>query len=51
MGIFGSFPDQVVVITGASSGDGRETARQSGRGGAGVVLCVHGKEALAEAAA
>jgi NADP-dependent 3-hydroxy acid dehydrogenase YdfG len=51
MSISGLLPMQVVVITSASSGNGRETARQSGRRGAHVVLSARGNEALAEAAA
>jgi hypothetical protein len=48
---FSPLPEQVVVITCASSVNGRETARQSGRRGAHVVLSARGEEALAEAAA
>ena len=42
--------DQVVVITGASSGIGRATARQLGTRGASVVLVARGEEALNAAA-
>ncbi|MGI8422668.1 MAG: SDR family oxidoreductase [Chloroflexota bacterium] len=42
--------DQVVVITGASSGIGRETALEFGRRGASVVLAARNAEALAEVA-
>lgn len=42
--------DQVVVITGASSGIGRETAVQFGRSGAAVVLAARNGEALDEVA-
>jgi short-subunit dehydrogenase len=41
---------QVVVLTGASSGIGRETALQLGGRGAKVVLAARGEEALAEVA-
>ena len=40
--------EQVVVITGASSGIGRETARQFGRQGASVVLAARNEAALRE---
>jgi NAD(P)-dependent dehydrogenase (short-subunit alcohol dehydrogenase family) len=43
--------DQVVVITGASSGIGLVTARELGRRGASVVLAARGAEALERAAA
>lgn len=42
--------EQVVVITGASSGIGRETARQFGAAGAQVVLAARNEQALLEAA-
>ncbi len=42
--------EQVVVITGASSGIGRETAIQFGRRGASVVLAARNEEALREVA-
>jgi hypothetical protein len=42
--------DQVVVITGASQGIGRETALQMARGGASVVLAARNTEALDELA-
>src|SRR3954470_983241 len=42
--------DQVVVITGASSGIGRETALELGRRGAAVVLAARNETALQEAA-
>jgi NAD(P)-dependent dehydrogenase (short-subunit alcohol dehydrogenase family) len=43
--------DQVVVITGASSGIGRETAIEAGRRGASVVLAARNEPALREVAA
>ncbi|GAB4514645.1 MAG: SDR family oxidoreductase [Anaerolineae bacterium] len=42
--------DQVVVITGASSGIGRETAIQFGKAGAKVVIAARNHEALAQVA-
>jgi NAD(P)-dependent dehydrogenase (short-subunit alcohol dehydrogenase family) len=42
--------EQVVVVTGASSGIGRETARHFGRAGAQVVLAARNEQALLEAA-
>ena len=42
--------EQVVVITGASSGIGRETAVQFGRQGASVVLAARNETALQETA-
>jgi short-subunit dehydrogenase len=42
--------DQVVVITGASSGIGRETAVEFGRRGSSVVLAARNQEALEEVA-
>lgn len=42
--------DQVVVITGASSGVGRETALEFGHRGASVVLAARNREALDEVA-
>src|SRR3954454_6447028 len=42
--------DQVVVITGASSGIGRETALELGRRGAAVVLAARNEGALQEVA-
>ena len=42
--------DLVIVITGASSGIGRETAIKSGHKGASVVLAGHNLEALNEVA-
>jgi short-subunit dehydrogenase len=42
--------EQVVVITGASSGIGRETATQFGRRGASVVLAARNETALREVA-
>ena len=42
---------QVVVVTGASSGIGRETARMLGRRGASVVLVARDEASLREAAA
>jgi len=42
---------QVVVITGASSGIGRETALQFGRRGASVVLAARDEAALQDVAA
>lgn len=42
--------DQVVVITGASSGIGREAALRFAHHGASVVLAARGREALAEVA-
>lgn len=46
-----SLSDQVVVITGASQGIGRETALQMARRGASVVLAARNDEALRELAA
>jgi len=43
--------DQVIVITGASSGIGLATARLAGRRGARVILVARGEEALARALA
>jgi NAD(P)-dependent dehydrogenase (short-subunit alcohol dehydrogenase family) len=43
-------PGRVVVITGGSSGIGRETARQFAKQGASVVLAARGEEALASTA-
>ena len=40
--------EQVVVITGASSGIGRETARRLGASGASVVLAARNEEGLSE---
>lgn len=45
-----SVSEQVVVITGASSGIGRETAVQFGRKGASVVLAARNEPALREVA-
>ncbi len=42
--------EQVVVITGASSGIGRETALEFGREGAAVVLAARNEAALREVA-
>src|SRR5262245_27480675 len=42
--------EQVVVITGASQGIGRETALEMGRAGASVVLAARNEEALTELA-
>lgn len=42
--------EQVVVITGASQGIGRETALEMGRAGASVVLAARNEEALQELA-
>ncbi len=42
---------QVVVVTGASSGIGRETAQQLARQGASVVLAARASEALDATAA
>ena len=42
--------DQVVVITGASQGIGRETALEMGRHGASLVLAARNEEALAQLA-
>jgi short-subunit dehydrogenase len=42
--------EQVVVITGASSGIGRETALEFGKRGASVVLAARNEEALGEVA-
>src|SRR6478735_4993432 len=42
--------DQVVVITGASSGIGRETALEFGRRGASVVIAARNEPALTEVA-
>jgi short-subunit dehydrogenase len=42
--------EQVVVITGASQGIGRETALEMGRAGAAVVLAARNEEALTELA-
>lgn len=39
-------PDQVIVITGASSGIGLTTARMAARHGAKVVLAARNEEAL-----
>jgi short-subunit dehydrogenase len=44
-------PEQVIVITGASSGIGRETARQLARHGASLVLVARNEAALRETAA
>ena len=46
-----SFKDQIVVITGASSGIGREMARAFGREGATVVLAARSVDALEQLAA
>jgi short-subunit dehydrogenase len=46
-----SLAQQVVVVTGASSGIGRETARMLARHGASVVLVARDEAALREAAA
>ncbi len=43
--------EQVIVITGASSGIGRETAIEAGKKGASVVLAARGETTLREAAA
>ena len=47
----GSFRDQVVVVTGASSGIGRETALAFGRAGARVALLARRRKLLEELAA
>ena len=44
-------PEHVIVITGASSGIGRETARQLARHGASLVLVARNEAALRETAA
>ena len=44
-------PEQVIVITGASSGIGRETAHQLARHGASLVLVARNEAALRETAA
>lgn len=44
-------PEQVIIITGASSGIGRETARQLARQGASLVLVARNEVALRETAA
>src|SRR4029453_17715642 len=44
-------PEQVVVISGASSGIGRATARAAGRRGAKVVVSARNEEALAHTVA
>src|SRR5262245_34874959 len=41
-----SLADQVIVVTGASSGPGRAVARLAGRHGAKVVVTARGSEAL-----
>jgi len=49
--LLGSFHDQVVLVTGASSGIGRETALTFARQGASVALAARRREQLEETAA
>jgi len=49
--LLGSFRDQVVLVTGASSGIGRETALTFARHGASVALAARRRDALEETAA
>ena len=46
-----SFSNRTVLVTGASSGIGRETALAFGAAGANVILVARGAKALAEVAA
>ncbi|MBI1815279.1 MAG: SDR family oxidoreductase [Deltaproteobacteria bacterium] len=48
MAMFDDFRDKVVLVTGASSGIGRETALAFGAGGAHVALVARRREALEE---